>query len=63
MVPLNFSLAGQVRQALREHAKKKPCGDPDIEELETNEQYQRRQVQSRIYGTPEYFAAHQSTTT
>jgi len=37
MNPTNRSLAGLVRQARREHKHNKPCGDPDIEQLETRD--------------------------
>jgi hypothetical protein len=49
MNPQNRSLAGLVRHARREHKHNKPCGDPDIEQLETRDEYERRKRQERTH--------------
>lgn len=49
MHPTNFSLAGQVRQARREHKHNKPCGDPDIEELQNRDEYERKKLGARFH--------------
>ena len=49
MNPTKSSLAGQVRQARREHKHNKPCGDPDIESLESRAEYDRRKYQARFH--------------
>jgi len=46
MSPTNRSLAGLVRQARREH---RGCKDPDIEKLETRDEYERRLYQARFH--------------
>ena len=46
MSPTKRSLAALVRQARREH---RGCGDPDIERLETRDEYENRLYRSRIH--------------
>jgi hypothetical protein len=49
MSPKHSSLAGQVMQARTEHASNCPCGDPDIEQLETRKDFDRRLYESRFH--------------
>jgi hypothetical protein len=44
MTPKNTSMAGMVRQARSEHE----CPNPDIERLESREEYERRMYNSHI---------------